>query len=182
VSGPGARAVFLDRDGTLIEDQDYPRDPDRVRLLPGVTEALARLSDAGFQLVAISNQSGIGRGIITAAQARAVHERFIRVLAEEGIALQAVKYCPHAPWDGCDCRKPAPGLLLLTAGELQLDLHASYMIGDKRSDVEAGHRAGCRTILLAPAGSTYDRADHVARGWADATEFILSALTPGAAP
>jgi histidinol-phosphate phosphatase family protein len=175
VRAPRARAVFLDRDGTLIEDQDYPRDPERVRLLPRVTEALARLQEAGFHLVAVSNQSGIGRGVVTEDEARAVHERFIRVLAEEGMSLQAVKYCPHTPSDGCDCRKPAPGLLLAAAEELGLDLPGSFMIGDKRSDVEAGRRAGCRTILFAPQGMADDRADHVSRSWDDALEFILSA-------
>ncbi len=168
-----ARAVFMDRDGTLIEDLGYPREPDRVRLLAGVAEALARLQGAGFELVVVSNQSGIGRGIVSPEEARAVHERFEALLAGEGISLQAVKYCPHAPWDDCECRKPSPALLLAAADELGLEPASSFMVGDKRSDVEAGRRAGCRTILLAPAGAVCDQADHVARDWSDARDFIL---------
>lgn len=168
-----ARAVFLDRDGTLIEDLGYPREPDRVRLLAGVAEALAQLQGAGFQLVVVGNQSGIGRGIISQEEACGVHERFETLLAGEGISLQAVKYCPHAPWDDCDCRKPSPMLLLAAADELGLELTASFMVGDKPSDVEAGRRAGCSTILLARGGAVCDHADHVARDWADALDFIL---------
>jgi histidinol-phosphate phosphatase family protein len=168
-----ARAVFLDRDGTLIEDLGYPREPDRVRLLAGVAEALAQLQGAGFQLVVVGNQSGIGRGIISHEEACGVHERFETLLAGEGISLQAVKYCPHAPWDDCECRKPSPMLLLAAADELGLELTASFMVGDKPSDVEAGRRAGCRTILLARGGAVCDHADHVARDWRDALDFIL---------
>jgi D-glycero-D-manno-heptose 1,7-bisphosphate phosphatase len=171
----GARAVFLDRDGTLIEDLGYPREPDRVRLLAGVAEGLLGLRRAGFRLVLVGNQSGIGRGIITEDEARSVHERFVDVLARKGIPLDDVKYCPHAPWDNCVCRKPAPGLLLAAADELGLELGDSFMIGDKPSDVEAGRRAGSRTVLFAPGGAVDDRANHVARDWGDAVDFILTA-------
>jgi D-glycero-D-manno-heptose 1,7-bisphosphate phosphatase len=173
VPARGARAVFLDRDGTLIEDLDYPREPDRVRLLAGVAAGLRRLQGAGFELVVVGNQSGIGRGIITEHEAREVHDRFVALLAREGISLEAVKYCPHAPWDNCVCRKPAPGLLLAATGELGLELAGSFMIGDKPSDVEAGRRAGTRTVRFAPGGAVDDRADHVARDWEDTLDFIL---------
>jgi D-glycero-D-manno-heptose 1,7-bisphosphate phosphatase len=175
VEALGPRAVFLDRDGTLIEDVGYPREPDRVRLLAGVAEGLAGLQTAGWRLVVVSNQSGIGRGIITEDEARAVHEQFVALLAREGISLDDVRYCPHAPWEECECRKPAPGLLLATGAELGLDLTSSFMIGDKPSDVEAGRRAGTRTVLFAPAGAFSDRADHVARDWADTIDFIANA-------
>lgn len=170
----GTPAVFLDRDGTLIEELGYPREPDRVRLVSGVAEGLARLQTAGFQLVVVGNQSGIGRGVISVEEARTVHDRFIAMLAKKGIALQAVKYCPHAPWDACRCRKPSPGLLLAAAGELGLELLNSYMVGDKPSDVEAGRGAGCRTILFSPCRAVYDRADYIARDWSDTLDFILS--------
>ena len=176
--GDGAPAVFLDRDGTLMEDVGYPRDPADVRLLDGAAEALAQLGRAGFRLVVVSNQSGIGRGLITAEEARTVHERFVAELEHRGVHLDGARYCPHAPDAGCECRKPAPGLLLAAADELGLDLEASFMIGDKAADVEAGRRAGCRTILLAPDGSASDggspaHADHVARTWPDALGFVL---------
>ena len=171
-------AVFLDRDGTLIDDVGYPRDPARVRLVDGAAEALARLRQAGFRLVVVSNQSGIGRGLITEDEARSVHERFVSELERRGVRLDGVRYCPHAPEAGCDCRKPAPGLLLAAADDLGLDLDASFMVGDKSSDVEAGHRAGCQTILFTPDGRAADGgasagADHIARGWADAVGFVL---------
>lgn len=145
----GRPAAFLDRDGTLIHDTDYPRDPALVELLPGAAAALRQFRDAGCALVVVSNQSGIGRGLITPAEAAAVHCRFVELLAENGVALDGAYYCPHAPGDGCDCRKPAPGLILRAAAELSLDLARSVMIGDKASDVEAGRRARCQAIRFA---------------------------------
>ena len=109
----GERAVvFLDRDGTVIEDLGYPREPERISLLPGAAEALRAFARAGLALVVVSNQSGIARGLVTGAEAQAVHERFVELLADEGVALDGAYYCPHGPDDGCECRKPAPGLLL----------------------------------------------------------------------
>ena len=168
-------AVFLDRDGTLIEDQGYPRDAARVRLLPGVSAALRGLRDAGFSLVVVGNQSGIGRGIITEDEARAVHDRFVDLLAEAEIELDGVKYCPHAPWEDCACRKPSPALLLEAADELGIDPAASFMVGDKCSDVEAGRRAGCRTVQFGSDGPACNHADARAGDWTTALEFILHA-------
>lgn len=164
-------AVFLDRDGTLIEDTGYPTDPDQVRLLPGVRDALAELSCLGFALVVVSNQSGIGRGLILPAQAQAVHERFIKELAAGGVTLDAALYCPHAPEEGCPCRKPLPQMLLQAAGRLGIQLARSVMVGDRASDVEAGRRAGCRTILLGTA-TTDVRPNCVAGDWPDVLQFI----------
>jgi len=141
-------AVFLDRDGTLIEDVGYPRDPEAVRLLDGAPEALAALRRAGFALVVVSNQSGIGRGLVSREEADAVHARFVRELRARGVELDDVRYCPHAPEEACACRKPAAGLLLDSARELGLDLERSFMVGDKPADVEAGRTAGCRTVLF----------------------------------
>jgi len=173
LSPHGAPAVFLDRDGTLIEDVGYPRDPDLVRLLDGAAEALLRLAEAGFRLVVVSNQSGIGRGMVGAEEAQAVHDRFVAEFERRGIAFDGAKYCPHAPDEGCDCRKPAPGLLLAAANELGLDLERSFMIGDKHSDAEAGRRAGCRTVLLAGPEVNPDDSDYVAADWSDAVNFVL---------
>jgi D-glycero-D-manno-heptose 1,7-bisphosphate phosphatase len=148
-------AVFLDRDGTLIEDVGYPRDPEAVRLLEGAPEALAALRRAGFALVVVSNQSGIGRGLVSQEEADAVHARFVAELRARGVELDDVRYCPHAPEDACACRKPAAGLLLDSARELGLDLDRSFMVGDKPTDVEAGRTAGCRTVLY---GGSWDEA------------------------
>jgi len=179
----GEPAVFFDRDGTLIDDVGYPRDPAHVRLVDGAVEALMRLRRAGFRLVVVSNQSGVGRSLVTEDEARRVHERFTAEFGRRGVYLDDVRYCPHAPDAGCDCRKPAPGLVLAAAADLGIDLAASFMIGDKASDVEAGRRAGCSTVLLAPHGRAtdggpVDGADHVARDWPEVLGFVLGSAAP----
>lgn len=141
------RALFLDRDGTLIVDTHYPRDPALVQLLPGVGDALRRLQQ-DFRLVVISNQSGIARKVILREEAEAVHARFVALFAAEGVAFAGYYYCPHGPEDGCACRKPQPGMLHNAAEDLGLDLRASIVVGDKRSDLEAGAAAGCRLTIL----------------------------------
>jgi D-glycero-D-manno-heptose 1,7-bisphosphate phosphatase len=160
-------AVFLDRDGTLIVDVGYPRDPDEVRFLDGALDALRALRAAGFLLVVISNQSGIGRGVITPAEADSVHARFSQGLAEAGITLDGAKYCPHSPDEGCDCRKPKPGMLLEAADELGIDLSASFMVGDKAADVEAGQRAGTEAFQFVPGS------------WPEVLEAILERKAAG---
>lgn len=170
------RAVFLDRDGTVIHDLDYPRDPDQVRLVPGAAAALARLRDAGFALVLVSNQSGVGRGLITPREAELVHERVVALLAERDVRLDGAYYCPHAPDAGCGCRKPAPGMILEAAERLGIDVSGSYVVGDKPSDVRAGQRAGCRTVQLT-ADRQHEPCDPlpnlVADSWDAALTYIL---------
>ncbi|CAN5725659.1 HAD family hydrolase [soil metagenome] len=141
------RALFLDRDGTLITDVGYPRDPDLVQPLPGAIDALRELQRT-WTLVIISNQSGIARGLITEAEAAAVHARFVEVFADGGVTFAGAYYCPHGPDAGCRCRKPAPGLLHDAARDLDLELGTSAMIGDKPSDLEAGRAAGVAQVLL----------------------------------
>jgi histidinol-phosphate phosphatase family protein len=148
-------ALFLDRDGTLIEDVGYPRDPRRVRLLPAAAKALARLAAAGFALVIVSNQAGVGRGLVSRAEAEAVHAEVLRRFAAAGVSFDGAYYCYHAPDDGCGCRKPAPGLLLRAAAELGLDPGRSFMVGDKPIDLAAGAAAGCRGILFGPAAADW---------------------------
>jgi D-glycero-D-manno-heptose 1,7-bisphosphate phosphatase len=176
--GRGRRAVFLDRDGTLIEDVGYPRDPANVTVLDGAMSGLRELSRLGFALVVVSNQSGIARGLVTTAEAAAVHERFVSLCADHGVHFDAAAYCPHGPTDGCRCRKPAPGMLLDVAARLELDLEGSFMVGDKASDMEAGRRAGCQTILIATMRGP-DRAaqgtDGVASNWSAVGTLIRDA-------
>ena len=174
-AGAGARALFLDRDGTLIEDVPYLSDPDGVRLLPGVAASLRALKRHGFDLVLTSNQSGIGRGLISDAAAKAVHRRFVELLASEDVELDGVFYCPHSPADGCDCRKPNPGLILAAAAALNLRLADSFMIGNAWSDVEAGVRAGCRTVYLGDGDPGGTAPDARAASLADAVPFLLAA-------
>lgn len=173
--GGGRPAVFLDRDGTLIEDVGYPRDPATVSVLDGSMSALRELSRLGFALVVVSNQSGIARGFVTSAEAAAVHERFVSLCEVDGVHFDAVVYCPHGPTDGCECRKPAPGMLLDVAGRLKLDLESSFMVGDKASDIEAGRRAGCRTILIRTVGGSVPAAqgtDGMASNWSAVCTLI----------
>lgn len=148
-------AVFLDRDGTLIEDVHFLCDPAQIRLLSGAVPALLRLKSAGFRCVLVTNQSAVGRGMITETRLQEIHAEMNRMLAAEGAILDGIYYCPDAPLSaGCPDlasgdRKPAPGMLLRAAVDLGLNLKSSWMVGDKISDVQAGLNAGCRSILLA---------------------------------
>lgn len=137
-------AIFLDRDGTLMEEVGYCADPAQVRVYPGVPEALQSLHDAGYLLILITNQSGIGRGYFTDADYHAVQAEFERQI--QPARLDAAYYCPDVTPSAC--RKPSPGMLLKAAREHSIDLARSYMVGDKASDIEAGRAAGCRTILV----------------------------------
>ncbi len=142
----GRRAVFFDRDGTLMRDVHYCGDPAKVEVFPGVSGALRRLHQAGFATVIVSNQSGIGRGWITEAQYRAVEREF---LSQVGAGLiDATYFCPDAPDSPSTHRKPEPGMLLDAAKDLELDLARSWLVGDKSSDIECGRRAGTHTILV----------------------------------
>ena len=148
------KAVFLDRDGTIIEDKHYLADPAGVVLLPGVVEALRLLQDAGYLLIVVSNQSGVGRGYFSEESMAAVQQRVEELLDEEGIVLDAFKYCPHSPDDRCACRKPKPGMLLEAAAEFDVALPESASIGDRTRDAEAGLAAGCApNIVLGPVDS-----------------------------
>jgi D-glycero-D-manno-heptose 1,7-bisphosphate phosphatase len=154
------RAVFLDRDGTLNVDSGYVSRPQDVRLIEGAAEGVKLLGDAGYELVIVSNQSGIARGMMTLAQADAVDERLRALLAQRGVTVAALYRCPHLPTGSvaafaveCDCRKPKPGMLLAAARDRGIDLAASWMIGDGARDVEAGLAAGCRAILLSSDGA-----------------------------
>lgn len=173
------KALFLDRDGTLIIDKDYPRDPDQVELMDGSIEFLSEMQQLNFALVVVSNQSGIGRGIIHPDEAKAVHERFLQLFKEHGVTFAGAYHCPHGPDDDCSCRKPKPGMLLQAEKELNLDLSQSYMIGDKLADVAAGHNAGCKGILFRQKlgdKPSQVKPDAIANSWADVKHYILSTL------
>ena len=174
-SGKLRPAVFLDRDGTLIPDHGYLAAVDGVTLLPGVGPALAELARAGFLLVLITNQSGIGRGYFTRAVVDAQHERLQERLRPFGAELAALEVCPHTPEESCDCRKPWPGMLQRAAAALRLDLPRSWMIGDKALDAQAGRAAGCRAIRLAAAADP--AADATVPDVAAATRWILAQVT-----
>ncbi len=151
----GKRAVFLDRDGTINEEREYLHRVADFAFIPGVPEAIARLKRAGFVVIVVTTQSGIGRGYYDEAALCALHRHLDRELAAFGAAVDAYYFCPHHPQHGvgeyrreCACRKPLPGMLLQAATDLGIDLAASYMIGDKLADVEAGLAAGCQPLLV----------------------------------
>jgi len=149
------KAIFLDRDDTLIEDPGYINNPDQVKLLDGVAEALIELKALGYKLIVVTNQSVVARGIVTEKVLGEIHDRLKQLLAEKGAFLDRIYYCPYHP-DGIvpkyrkesNCRKPSPGMLLRAADEMDIDLSQSWCIGNSRRDVEAGLRAGCKTILI----------------------------------
>jgi D-glycero-D-manno-heptose 1,7-bisphosphate phosphatase len=167
------RAVFFDRDGTLMEEVHYCADPAQVRVYPGVPEALRRLKEAGFRIFVVTNQAGIGRGLFTETQYRAVEAEF---LAQAGRDLIDGSYfCPDRPELASFRRKPEPGMLFEAAAEHAIDLAASFMIGDKAADVECGKRAGCRTIQVQTG---YGREQDCAPDYrvADAIEAVQTVL------
>ena len=139
-------AVFFDRDGTLMEEVHYCGDPAQVRVYPGVSEALGELKAAGFRAIVVTNQSGIGRGFFTEAQYRAVEAEFLRQVGA-GL-IDATYFCADVPGTPSTRRKPEPGMLLEAARDFEIDLAASYLVGDKSADIECGRRAGTRTILV----------------------------------
>lgn len=148
-------AVFIDKDGTLIDDEPFNVDPARMRLAANAGPALRKLQALGYLLIVVSNQPGIARGLFTASDLEAVKQRLSSLLGEHRVTLDAFCYCPHWPMGriaclafACDCRKPQPGMLLRAAASLQIRLAGSWMVGDILDDIEAGRRAGCRTILI----------------------------------
>lgn len=148
-------ALFLDRDGTLVHPRHYPSRPEDLRLYDGIGPELRRLRDEGFRLIVITNQSGIARGYFDEAALSRMHRHLRRELAKVGVEIDGIYHCPHHP-DGvvpglarrCVCRKPAPGMVLRAAREHQIDLAGSWFVGDILDDIEAGARAGCRTVLV----------------------------------
>ncbi|MDB5313708.1 MAG: gmhB 3 [Gemmataceae bacterium] len=148
-------AIFLDRDGVVVEDTHYLGSPEQVQLVPGSADAIASLNQAGWPVVVVTNQSGVARGLFTAGAVDAVHAHLSELLAGYGARIEAFYFCPHYPTadveayrSDCACRKPKPGMLLRAAADLGLDLGRSWMVGDRASDLEAGAAAGTRTILV----------------------------------
>ncbi len=174
-----ARAVFVDKDGTLVPNMPNNADPARITLAPGAGPALAKLRAAGYAIALASNQGGIAHGLFRESDLDRVWWRVRTLLSPFGVSLDGIYYCPHAPEDLCRCRKPKPGLLLRAAAEHGYDLARSWMIGDILDDVEAGNRAGCRTILLNAGNETewrrgpFRQPTYVARDLPEASRFIL---------
>ena len=173
--------VFLDRDGTLIAEKNYLADPDGVELIAGAASALRRLRDAGFGIAVVTNQSGIGRGYLTADDLAVIHKRLASLLADEGAGVDAFYVCPHLPEDGCACRKPGVALIERAARDHSIDRARSFFIGDKECDIRCGANAGVRTVLVRTGyGASVEPevariADFVAHGLPEAVDLVLSA-------
>ena len=168
-------AVFVDRDGTIMEDCVYCSDPKNVKIFPGVPEALRRLKSNGFKLIIITNQSGIGRGLFTVKQYRAVEAELLRQLGD-GL-IEATYFCPDVPGQNSTHRKPAPGMIVDATREHQVDLARSFLIGDAEIDVECAHNAGMRSIRVRTGlkrDTTGSVADWLADDLLTAVEIILS--------
>lgn len=174
----GGKAVFIDKDGTMIRDVPYNVDPRYIRLTAKTGRALRRMKDAGYKLIVISNQSGIARSLFKERDLLAVNRRVQALLARYGVKVDAFYYCPHAPDDRCECRKPMPGMILRAAKDHAVNLRISWMIGDILNDVEAGNRAGCRTIHIDNGNETewlkgdYRQPSYTVRDLAAAAEII----------
>jgi D-glycero-D-manno-heptose 1,7-bisphosphate phosphatase len=149
---PPVPAVFLDRDGTLIEEREYLSKPEGVVLYPGVGPALRRLMDGGFKLVIVTNQSGIGRGYYTEAEMHRVNDRLLELLATGGVHIDKIYFAPEAPDQPSRGRKPSPQFLFDARDEFGIDLEQSYIIGDKLIDLECGWNAGVRQAILVRTG------------------------------
>ena len=183
-------AVFLDRDGTVTEEVGYLTSLDMLKLIRGAGTAIKRLNEAGYKVVLVTNQSGVARGYFPESLVDDAHGLLRRMLMDDGALLDGIYYCPHHPTAGnekytivCDCRKPETGLLDRAAKDLAIDLKRSFMVGDKWSDVELGHRAGMRSILVrtgfAPDDPGNKRPAHVgdpdltAHDLAEAVQWII---------
>ncbi|MGA2618507.1 MAG: HAD-IIIA family hydrolase [Thermoguttaceae bacterium] len=181
-------AAFLDRDGVIIENRpDYVKCWEEVRFLPGALAALRRLAASHLAVVIVSNQASIGRGLLAAAAAWEIHRRLVAEIERHGGRIDASYFCPHRPESGCDCRKPAAGMLHQAAAELDLDVRHSWMVGDALSDLQAARAAGARAVLVRTGRGAQQEALLSTPGAADwsvvpdlpaAVDHILRALDP----
>jgi D-glycero-D-manno-heptose 1,7-bisphosphate phosphatase len=174
---PRRKTVILDRDGTIVVDRHYLNDPDGLSFLPGAANALRWLTEHDYRLVIITNQSGIGRGLLSVERLRQIHDRLDQMVLHAGARLDGIYFCPHRPDENCACRKPQTGLLIRAASELGFDMSSVIVIGDKDSDVELGQRVSAPTILIGNAEVSAASAtvpDFTVRDLTQAVEVINS--------
>lgn len=172
------RAAFLDRDGVINRkppEGQYVTRWEEIQFLPGVPEAITLLMAAGFCVLAVSNQRCVAKGLLTVGELESIHRRMCRELAAAGAVITEVYYCPHENQPPCACRKPAPGMLLTAARAHEIDLTASWMVGDSDIDIEAGKNAGCRTVRIVEGDEIGNGgADVFARSLLDAVHRMLA--------
>ncbi len=172
------KVVFLDRDGTIVYDVNYCNCAQDLQLIPLVAEAISLLNRNGFKVIVVTNQSGIARGYLTLEALEQIHQKMRQELTIRSARVDAIYHCPHHPDDGCQCRKPATGLLCEAALALGVKLHDSYMVGDRKSDIETGKAAGCKTVLVA-TGPDWENgvcsySDYIAYNLMSAARWIVS--------
>lgn len=172
------KAVFLDRDGTIIRDMIYLNDPSKIEVFKESYPALKKMRDSGFEIVLVTNQSGVARGFVEENILKEINQIIVQDFANRGIDIIDVYYCPHPVDGGCFCRKPNPGMLLDAAQKHSIDLKQSWMIGDRMTDCEAGKRAGCKSILLQnattpPISSEFGAPEIISQDILTATDLIL---------
>ena len=173
------KAVFIDRDGTIARDVPYCSKPEDFELLPDVIEGICALNQAGYKIVIITNQSGVGRGYFTEEMLGRIHEKMIDDFKKGNARIDGIYYCPHHPSANCDCRKPKPTMFLRAAKDLNIDFNHSYMVGDMSQDIEAGQKVGCKTVFVEggsqPADTPLDtQPDYFVGSFAEAVEWILA--------
>jgi D,D-heptose 1,7-bisphosphate phosphatase len=180
------RAVFLDRDGTVNHDPGYLSHPDQFDLMPGVGPALKSLKDAGYKLILVSNQSGVGRGLIEKDNLFKIHTKLDQLLSQYQVSIDHIELCIHHPQEDCDCRKPKPKLILDAAKKMRVDVSQSFMVGDKATDVGAGLAAQCQGVALVLTGEGMQDQSKIdtqagvfiAQDLAAAAKWILAARQP----
>jgi len=173
LDAPSRKAVFLDRDGTIIADKDYLDSADKIEFIPGAASALKRLHQSGFLIVVISNQSGVARGFFSESRCREINDTLEEILSGQGVPLSGgIYYCPHLPgakvpeYDKkCECRKPAPGLFLKAAGEHSIDFKKSWAVGDSLRDLEPAANLGAATILVLTGKGRSQASEENAARW-----------------
>jgi histidinol-phosphate phosphatase family protein len=168
----GKAAVFLDRDGTINRDVPYCSSPDQFELLPGAADGISLLNEAGFKVIVVTNQSGIGRGYFSAETLALIHDRMKTMLAAHGAHVDAVYYCPHHPDDHCHCRKPQPQMVTRAASDMDLDLQRSYVVGDSEIDVEMGKKVGCKATVRI-ASMNHPLADQTVPSILEAAKWVV---------
>lgn len=169
--------MFVDRDGTLVPDIPYLDDADRLRLFPKAASGIARLKKAGFKVIVITNQSGVGRGLFSEETLGRIHTKLAEMLEDEGVELDGLYYCPHKPDDGCSCRKPATGMIDMASEDMDISIGESYVVGDDVADIDLARNAGARSVLVLTGHGMGSRSianpDAVASDFTEAVDWIL---------
>lgn len=174
------KVVFLDRDGTISQDSpDHIKSWEELHIFPNTKAGIKLLNDNGFNIIIITNQSVIARGMVTKKELEYIHSKLVEELEAYGCKIHKIYYCPHHPDDGCNCRKPKPGLLLKAAEENDIDTSKSYMVGDRMMDVEAGRKVNCKTILISSELGKKElknsilKPDYIAKDLLDTGQWIV---------